>query len=411
MVAAYRTKNTSTQPKQSGAFLDSGTTLDPFEPLYLSGEPEYSPESSRLYQWFQELDQVGGKKDFEDKLDQLVFGIEGTIFGWYKAALCLWKIKLTKAWEASGRVLGEKVDSFREFCEKNLGKTVSSVNSWIRAARSVSLLIASGFPRLPKAVSIALELSKFSDDIAIDLWRDLIEKYPDHEISLQKMKEHLADPSQPKYKQYRLPIDAVEILVEAAAEANMSPSNYLTQLVKGIKQDDFLNEISQESRDFSQGERVENTDPSPQGQPPDNLADPPPDRDDLHHDDPDTIAGHDDGNLSKSPPGFKAQRSKSSPIGFDLRSDAGSREEIAASRLKAKLAEYRSNPIKQKPAAPPFECHQCKSKEKLIACFNLANFSKVADRYFCEKHIEDSGYCYCGRWHSDCNCQDLILEF
>jgi hypothetical protein len=392
MVAAYCTKNISTQPKQSGMFLDPGTTLDPFEPLYLSGQPEYSPESSRLYRWAQELDQVGGKKDFEDKLDQLVFGIEGTIFGWYKAALSLWKIKLTKAWEASGRVLGEPVGCFKEFCEKHLGKTVSSVNSWIRAARSVSLLIAAGFPRLPKSVSIALELSKFSDDIVIDLWRDLIEKYPDHEISLQKMKEHLADPSQPKYKQYRLPIDAVEILVEAAAEANMTPTNYLTQLVKGIKQDDFFNEVSEEFREFSQGERVEGTDPSPQGQSPDNLADPPPDRDDLHHDDPDAIAGHDDGDLSKSPPGLKAQRSK-------------------PSRLKAKLAEYRSNPIKQKPAAPPFECQQCKTKEKLIACFNLANFSKVADRYFCEKHIEDSGYCYCGRWHSECNCQDLILEF
>ncbi len=55
MVAAYRTKNISTQPIQSGVFLNPGITLDPFEPLYLSGEPEYSPDSSRLYQWFQEL--------------------------------------------------------------------------------------------------------------------------------------------------------------------------------------------------------------------------------------------------------------------------------------------------------------------------------------------------------------------
>lgn len=429
MVAAYRTRTQSQQPKQDDVFLDPGFVLDPFEPLYLSGEPtEYSQEFDRLYGWWKEIDAIGGKRDFENKLDELVWEVEGSVLGWYKSALSLWKIKLTKAWEASERVLGKKVSSFKEFCEKVFGRTVSSVNSWIRAARTMSLLLAANFARLPKVQSIALELSKFSDESAIDLWRDLTDRYADHEISVQKMKEHLADPSKPKYKQVRIDLDALEILQELAADADMSPSRYLTQLVKGLKKDDPSPEIRKEFTEISQEKPVATGDETLFVESPDNLVETPK-RNDLHHDDPDSQSGHGDGDVSESlerpeikrskPVGFgesvgnsPATKKKSTPIAYDLRSDATTREEVAASRLKRALDEFRANPLKNTaPNAPPFECTTCKATEKLIACFNLANFGKTADRYYCEQHIEDSGYCHCGRWHSQCNCEDLDLEF
>lgn len=430
MIATHH-RTQPTQPKQDGVFLDPGAVLDPFAPLYVSGRPqtrEYSQESERLYEWWTELDAIGGKRDFEDRLDELVYDVEGTVFGWYKAALSLWKIKLNRAWEASERVLGKKASSFKEFCEKAIGRTVSSVNSWIRAARTMSLLLAANFTRLPKVQSIALELSKFSDESAIDLWRDLTDRYADHEISVQKMKEHLADPSKPKYKQFRLDMDAVDILLEASADANMSPSSFLSQLVKGLrKEDDAPLEVSEEFTGLSQEEPMGITHETLLQQPLDHLAETP-ERNDLHHDDPDPQSGHGDGDVSESlerpevkrskPVGFgesvgnsPATKKKSTSIAYDLRSDATTREEVAASRLKRALDEFRSNPLKNTaPNAPPFECKTCKTTEKLIACFNLANFGKTADRYYCEEHIEDSGYCYCGRWHSQCNCQD-DLEF
>lgn len=425
MVATHRNRTQPTQPQQDGVFLDPGSVLDPFLPIYESGEPVYSEEGMLLYGWFKEIDRIGGKGDVVRRLDELVFGVRETIFGWYKSALSLFKIKLTKSWEASEAVFGKKAASFKEFCEKVLGKSVSCVNSWIRAARTMSILISRDFTRLPKSQSIALELSKFGDETTCDLWRDLTNDYPDHEITVQKIKEHLADPSKPKYKQVRIDLDALEVLQELAADADMSPSRYLSQLVKGLKKDDPTSEISQEPTGLSQEEPVATRNETLFEQSPDNLAEAP-ERNDLHHDDPDPQSGHGDGDVSESSPGLKDKRSKpigfgkplgNSPvskkksIGFDLRSDATTREEVAASRLKNVIAEYRQNPIKQAPNAPPFECHTCKSKEKLIACFNLVNFTKVADRYYCEAHIEDSGYCYCGRWHTQCNCEDLDLEF
>lgn len=209
-----------------------GHCLNPFEPLLGSDIPE-SELGRSLYNMAISIEEAYGLGELIDELPDLVLGIKRNLTSWYEIGLISWKIKLCKAWR-------KRYTSFKQFCENAIGKTSSAVNNWIRAARVMSQLISAGCERLPMNPSIALELSKFGENDLLDAWRDICQTYADHELTLDKVRNHLENPnqSQPNFKKVNIPIKSWEKLREKAAESGISPSKLLEELIESLLPDE-----------------------------------------------------------------------------------------------------------------------------------------------------------------------------
>lgn len=209
-----------------------GYCLDPLESILISDEPESLGLASRLYAFVEKVDRMGQKRDFENALDELTSDMRYDGMGWYLIAISAYRVKLYKAWE-------KQYSSFREYCEVALGRTVATINNWIRGARVVSELIASGQTKLPQSSSIAIELSKLEEGgCLLDTWRDLCDRIPEHQINLEKLRNLMNDPTEqkPKTKRVQVDQDDWELLREVAASGGLSPSQLLKQLIRGIEQ-------------------------------------------------------------------------------------------------------------------------------------------------------------------------------
>lgn len=209
-----------------------GHCLNPFEPLFGSDIPENELGRS-LYDMAISIEEAYGLGELTDELPDLVLGIKKNLTSWYEIGLISWKIKLCKAWR-------KRYTSFKQFCENAIGKTSSAVNNWIRAARVMSHLISARCERLPMNPSIALELSKFSENDLLDAWRDICQAYADHELTLDKVKSYLENPneSQAQFKKINIPIKSWEKLQKKAAESNISPSKLLEELIESLLPDE-----------------------------------------------------------------------------------------------------------------------------------------------------------------------------
>ncbi len=208
-----------------------GHCLNPFEPLFGSDIPE-SDLGRSLYDLAVSIEEAYGLGELIDELPDLVLGIKRDITSWYEIGLISWKIKLCKAWR-------KRYASFKQFCETAIGKTSSAVNNWIRAARVMSRLISAGCDRLPMNASIAVELSKFSETDLLDAWRDICEAYADHELTLDKVKSHLENPYQkPSSKKINISMEQWEKLRQKAAEAGLSPSKLLEDMIASLLPDE-----------------------------------------------------------------------------------------------------------------------------------------------------------------------------
>ncbi len=212
-----------------------GHCLNPFEPLLGSDTPENDLARS-LYDTALYIEETYGLGELMGELPDLILGIKEKMSSWYEIGLISWKIKLCKAWQ-------KRYTSFKQFCENAIGKTSSSVNNWIRAARVMSHLISAGCDRLPMNASIALELSKFSENDLLEAWRDICETYADHELTVDKVKAHLDNPFHKlsNSKRVNIPVELWERLREKAAESGISPSKLLEELIESLlpEEDNF----------------------------------------------------------------------------------------------------------------------------------------------------------------------------
>jgi hypothetical protein len=360
-----------------------------------------------------ECEGYGKKADFQADLDDVIYRIESHARGWWKAALWLYKIKLYKAWERfdlsrhnpydnkpAGEVFPSAIPdgfaSFRDFCERAIGRSVATVNAWIRAARTMGLLLAAGFDRLPKNATIALKLSEQPDEFVCDAWRDICAKYADHEITVERMKtlhDDVLNPDRPRFKNSRIPLDRYEVLREKAAEQGMTVAQFHCQIL-----DHYLGTghdtdptTAKEPIDDRPIERVDAIDETLQIEPPIDHAGAP------------ERASDGDGSLSSPPPSYGDVLESAPKPRTEI-----DREPASASRLKRMISSFRARPNPVRPRVCAID--GCDRSEELTACFNLVNRTTVADFYYCSGHLPESGYCTCGRWPTQCDC-DRLEEF
>lgn len=212
-------------PIQKGFEMKPGYVANPF--LSLIGCEPNGEMPLHLYDFAYSIDGSGTKDDFSQNLDFWAFEIRKKIMGWYESAQIAWKVKQYRAWEPH-------FPSFARWCEVALGKSVATVNSWIRAAGAISDLIAAGFAQLPQLYSVALELSKLPSGEMQDTWRDISGKLSEHQINLEKLKAMIDDPlnKKPKWSNVRVEEYYKTRLKEEAAAGGLSPSSLLNQILK-----------------------------------------------------------------------------------------------------------------------------------------------------------------------------------
>ncbi len=300
-------------PIQEDAELKPGYCLNPFEPLWLGSSPGEGIGAD-LYAIARKIDDDRNDFDWLSDFDEETAKIKQSLFAWYEIALKTWKIKLFKAWKG-------QFTSFREWCETALGCTVASINSKIRAARVLSQLIGLGFERIPASPSVALELSKVDWETLGDTWRDICDRYADHEITAEKVASVMADPlgEKPKLKQIRIPAEQWEQLRGVAAAGGLSPSRLLQKLLA-----DYLGEsdgteaiaerisTAEPDQKNSEGEPVGDHNPQGQDDAPDLLPDDSNGK--THGNDPDAQGQKPSNrNLSKDSQGLGNQKPRSNP--------------------------------------------------------------------------------------------------
>ena len=217
---------------QEGIELDPGHCKDPLIPLRESGLKPDGGIALHLYETAQNIDNWGTGEDwlnsFEDDADTL----KKDLFSWYKIALRVWKIKLFRSYR-------DYCDSFEAFCQKFLGVTASSMNGGIRAARVISQLISLGFERLPRSQSVCSELQALEEADLGDTWRNICEKFQDHEITAEKVKLCISDPfgKLPALKQIRIPFKWYEWAKEQAAIAGKPFNSFIDSIFESFAGD------------------------------------------------------------------------------------------------------------------------------------------------------------------------------
>lgn len=250
-------------PIMDGQRLKPGYTLDPLKPLcyWHYDEREEDEDNQIIFDLWEAAREIVSLNEFDlaGDFEKHTYQINIGSFSWYVNALKAYRIKLCKAY----KLCSSPFNSFKDWCEKALGCTVSAINTRIRAAWAVSFLIAQGFDRLPKSPSVAHELSKLDSKTyyvegegqfcqLFDIWCEICHKYADHEITLEKIKEMIGDPLQtkPEMKQIRIPASKYELLFEQAAAAGTTPNALLNLILEnylGDKTDDGLRTTGEDS--------------------------------------------------------------------------------------------------------------------------------------------------------------------
>jgi hypothetical protein len=123
----------------------------------------------------------------------------------------------------------ERFRTFREYCEKCLGKSVWHINRVIDAAKVTLALAQAGFTILPNCESQARPLVKFAGEDLIEKWQQVIDNIPKHRITASSVAAIVGDSEQKK--QIRVSGVLYSKLALKAALVGLSVEELLEQLV------------------------------------------------------------------------------------------------------------------------------------------------------------------------------------
>lgn len=377
--------------------------VNPYAPLYGESQPDEMQELNvRLWEAWKAWETYGTDQDWLKNFDEIALELKQKTCSWYETALMAYKIKLQKSWKGH-------YESFREFCEQFLQKSAACINNWIRSAAVLSELIARGFDVLPLSCSVALALSKHETDVA-DVWRDLLDRFPVHQITAATVREYGRDPLQQKTKtkNFRIPESKWNRVQEIAAQAGISASRMLNRII-----DHYLGESHDEPRTSnhpgatSQDEELENRESEEEGESPDHQS---PSPLQTHTESDDTRT---QGEITES--GDLPQNNQGLGIEGDamktklyFKSDRAEKEKAAGETIRKMAQEYRANPLKverQADTKTAHRCCECSETQNLIGCFYRFNKTGVPNFHYCREHIQDTKYCAkCGRFDENCVC-------
>jgi len=153
------------------------------------------------------------------------YEIKNHLLSYVKVGLIAQKVRLYRLYAQ------ENFKSFKEYCEKGLGKSYWVIKKIIEAARTTVELAQAGFTQLPQYEAQARPLTKFTGDTLIEKWQEVITSAPAHRITATHISEIVdGEPQNPK-KRISLNKDVYDELVEKARTAGKKPDELLRELL------------------------------------------------------------------------------------------------------------------------------------------------------------------------------------
>lgn len=128
----------------------------------------------------------------------------------------------------------EKFNSFKDYCEKGLGRLHWHIKQIIKAARVCIDLARMGFDTLPQNYSQALCLSKYYDQELASKWDEILKQIPPHRITAIVI-DRIANGKEPNKQNVRLKKGTYRKLIEQASVAGLSVDEYLDSLINGLE--------------------------------------------------------------------------------------------------------------------------------------------------------------------------------
>ena len=193
------------------------------DPLYYPLPP--SVNDILTYAW--ELEEESNNISFKWAEEE----IKNHLLSYVKVGLVAQKVRLYRLW----RHAEENYKSFKEYCEKGLGKSYWAIKKIIEAARVTMELAQAGFTQLPQYEAQARPLTKFSGETLIEKWNEVVKSAPAHRITANHVSEIVdGEPQNPK-KRITLPQDTYKELVEKARCAGKKPEELLKELLENYE--------------------------------------------------------------------------------------------------------------------------------------------------------------------------------
>lgn len=163
----------------------------------------------------------------------------------------------------------QKFASFKEWCEKVLGRAHWQVKRLIDAARVVVELAQAGFETLPTCVSQCQPLAKFlpkgelSDvgGAVIEKWREVLGVLPPHLITATAIAEVVDDNPKPRKAKITVSQELRDRLSRAAVERGLSTEDLLANLLDELEgesepDDEEEKETTDDSLTISEADRL-----------------------------------------------------------------------------------------------------------------------------------------------------------
>jgi len=195
------------------------------------------PSNASLFECYEELEWEGRNLPIKRATEQ----IKDNFLSFVRVGLVAAKVRRYRLYELAT----EKFTSFREYCERCLGKTQWHINRIIEAARVVMELARNGFELLPQNEAQARPLVKFSGEELIAKWQEVIDSCPAHRITAIHIAEIVTPGASPQQRAIKVDAEVYSQLQEKAAQAGMTTQQLLKKLIGDYNPESEVMEVEQ----------------------------------------------------------------------------------------------------------------------------------------------------------------------
>ncbi|WP_242412010.1 hypothetical protein A5482_006315 [Cyanobacterium sp. IPPAS B-1200] len=160
------------------------------------------------------------------KLNKITNNIKYDKLNYIKLGVQLYQVKYYHLYK-------EAYQSFKQYCEQEIHYPVWRANKIIKASKVAIQLIKYGFRIIPQNEAQARPLVKLTEEELYEKWQEVLDTYPFHNITANKIKKIIYGDNTPEKGTLKLPLSILEEIEGKALENGMSVGELLTKVIRG----------------------------------------------------------------------------------------------------------------------------------------------------------------------------------
>jgi hypothetical protein len=179
--------------------------------------------------------------DCSGDIDATEYHLIVSQYAYIKFGLILERVRNQCWW----RNCAQKFADFKQFCQAKVNLSIWQVANAIKSAQVCVKLVNLGYTELPRNASQALKMAELSIDRLGEVWGNVIASCEGHKITALAIESQINPDKQPTSSTIKLPAPLMEKLQRQAANAGVTLSEYLGELVDDrIAQDNQVEPVA-----------------------------------------------------------------------------------------------------------------------------------------------------------------------